>query len=125
MAEAEEVEQIVEPKEVILEVVYTEESIIKRIEAAFPEDPITAVKIARCESHLIPDIQSHHMLNGARERSFGLFQIFSPVWHDTAIKLGLEDYRTSVEENIAMARYIYTSGGNSWQPWSCYSKGMI
>lgn len=116
---------VVEPEVVQIEVVYTKEDIIKKIEEAFPEDPQTAVKVARCESHLIPDIQSHHILNGEQERSYGLFQIFSPVWHHKAMELGLTEYRTSVEENIAMARYIYTSGGNSWQPWSCWSKGMI
>jgi len=111
--------------EVLVEVVYTREDIIEKIKAAFPEDPETAVKVAICESHLVPDIQSHHVLNGIREESFGLFQIHAPSWHKVALKLGLEDYRTSIEENIAMARYIYTSGGNSWQPWSCYSKKMI
>lgn len=111
--------------EVLVEVVYSREDIIEKIKAAFPEDSETAVKVAICESNLVKDIQSHHVLNGERERSYGIFQIFSPVWHATALQLGLEDYRTSVEDNIAMARYIYDNAGKSFRDWSCYSKKMI
>lgn len=117
--------EVVEPVEVILEVVTTEEGIIRKIKEAFPEDPVTAVKVARCESHLIPDIQSHHILNGERERSYGIFQIFAPVWHDDAMRLRYTNYRTDVDENIAMARYIYEQAGKTWQPWSCFTKRMI
>lgn len=114
-----------EPKEVLIEVVTTEEGIIAKIREAFPEDPDTAVKVARCESHLIVDIQSHHVLNGIRERSFGIFQIHEPSWHKVALRLGYENYQTDVDDNIAMARYIYDNAGQSWKDWSCYTKKMI
>ena len=65
------------------------------------------------------------MLNGSRERSYGLFQVFAPVWHDEAMQLGYTEYQTEVEDNLLMARYIYEVAGKSWQPWSCFSKKMI
>lgn len=123
-AHAEIVEEVA-PVEVLVEVVYTKEDIERKIRETFYEQPDIAVRIAKCESGLVADIQSHHMLNGERERSYGIFQIFSPVWHSTAIKLNLEDYRTSVEDNIKLARYIYEQAGKSFRDWSCYSKGMI
>lgn len=126
VAEAEEVEpEIVVAEEVLVEVIYTEEDIIRKIKEAFPEDSETAVKIARCESHLVIDIQSHHVLNGQREQSFGIFQIHSPSWDKVAKKLGYEDYRTDLGDNLAMARYIYDNAGKSWRDWSCYTKKMI
>lgn len=114
-----------EPQEVLVEVIYTKEDIIQKIKETFPESPETAVAVAKCESHLIVDIQSHHILNGSRERSFGIFQIFAPVWHERAMTLGYTNYQTEVEDNILMARYIFEQAGNSWQPWSCFSKKMI
>lgn len=123
-AHAEIIEEVV-PVEVMIEIETTEEYIIKRIRETFPEEPNTAVAVAKCESGLRVEIQSHHMLNGSREQSFGLFQVFAPVWHDDAIRLGHTEYRTNVEDNLLMARYIYEQAGNSWQPWSCWSKKMI
>jgi hypothetical protein len=120
-----EEQAVIEPVEVILEVTYTKEDIIRRIEAAFPEDAKTAVKIAKCESGLRPVIQSQHTLSYGQEKSYGLFQIHAPDWHHVALHLGYTEYRTSVEENIKMARYIYELAGKKWTPWSCYTKGMI
>lgn len=125
-AHAEILEEVKEePKEVLIEVVTTRDGIIKKIEDAFPEDSATAVKVAVCESQLVPDIQSHHVLNGNRERSFGIFQIHEPSWHKVAMRLGYENYQTDVDDNIAMARYIYDNAGQSWKDWSCYTKKMI
>lgn len=113
------------PVEVQIEVTYTKEDIIKKIEDAFPESPVVAVKIAKCESGLVPDIQSQHTLSYGQERSFGLFQIHEPAWDHVAKKLGLDDYQTDVEDNIAMARYIYEQSGKRWSAWSCFTKNMI
>lgn len=109
----------------MIEVVYTKEDIIRKIKEAFPESPETAVVIAKCESSLVIDIQSHHVRNGIREESFGIFQIHKQSWHKTAISLGYENYQTEVDDNIAMARYIYERAGKSWNDWSCYTKKMI
>lgn len=127
IAEVAEAEVIVEsvPDVVLIEVIYTKDDIVRKIEEAFPEDPETAVKIARCESGLNPEIQSGHTLSYGRERSFGLFQIHEPAWHHVALRLGYTEYQTSVEENIKMARYIYELAGKRWTPWSCFTKGMI
>lgn len=111
--------------EVLVEVVYSREDIIEKIKAAFPEAPETAVKVAICESNLVKDIQSHHVLNGVRERSFGIFQIHEPSWNHVAMNLGYTEYQTDIEQNIAIARYIYDNAGKSFRDWSCYSKGMI
>ena len=91
----------------------------------FPEAPQTALAIVACESGFETDIQSRHILDYGREESFGLFQIHSRVHHETALRLGLPDYKTDPEQNAKMARYIYESAGHSFQPWTCYSKNLI
>lgn len=110
---------------VLLEVETTEEYIIKRIKQTFPEDSETAVKVARCESGLRVEIQSQHQLSYGQERSFGLFQIHAPDHEATAKRLGYGDYKTDLDQNLLMARYIYESAGKRWTPWSCYTKKMI
>lgn len=96
----------------------------ERIREVFPEAPNTAVAIAKCESGLVKDVQSHHVRNGIREPSYGIFQIHSPSWHKRAIALGYEDYKTDPGDNIKMARYIYDNAGKSFKDWSCYTQGI-
>lgn len=126
-AHAEPMTAIMEPQVVLIEVEidWTRERIIREIEETFPEDPDTALAIAKCESGLVADIQSRHILHYGQERSFGIFQIHSPDWHHKAMQLGYEEYRTDPGDNIAMARYIYEQAGKRWTPWSCYTKRMI
>jgi len=126
-AKAEELVVVVEPQEVMIEIRYDwdKERIIEEIEKAFPEDPKTAVKVAKCESGLIVDIQSNHILDYGREKSWGLFQIHEPAWDKKAKQLGYEDYKTSPRDNIDMARWIYEQSGKKWTAWSCWSKKMI
>jgi hypothetical protein len=121
----EEVEEVKIPREVRIEVNWTKETIEQEIKNTFPEDPEIAVKIAKCESGLIPDIQSQHTLSYGQERSYGIFQIHAPDWNTRAIELGFEDYKTDVKDNLKMARYIYESSGKKWTAWSCYTKRMI
>lgn len=119
-AHAEEVVEVVEaPVEVMIEIAYTREEIIRRIKETFPETPDTAIAIAKCESGLKIDIQSNHTLSYGRELSFGLFQIHAPAWEKRAKALGYDNYRDDLEDNLAMARYIYVQSGYSWRPWSC------
>ena len=115
----------VQPVEVELEIIYTTEDIIRKIKETFPEDPETAVKIARCESGLNIEIQSKHILSYGQERSYGLFQIHAPDHHKTALRLGYDNYQTDIDDNLAMARYIYDAAGKRWTAWSCYTKKMI
>ncbi len=114
-----------EPREVRIKINYSKEGIEKLIRDTFPEDPETAVKIARCESGLKADIQSRHVLHYGPELSFGVFQIHAPDWHKTALRLGYDEYKTDPADNIAMARYIYDNAGKTWRDWSCYTKRMI
>lgn len=114
-----------EPQKVRIKVNYSKEGIERLIRETFPEDPETAVKIAKCESGLDVDIQSRHQLSYGQERSFGVFQIHAPDWHTTAVRLGYEEYKTDAADNIAMARYIYDNAGKRWRDWSCYTKRMI
>lgn len=104
---------------------WTPERIEQEIRKTFPEDPETAVKIAKCESGLRTNIQSQHRLSYGQEKSFGVFQIHAPDWEKVALRLGYDNYKTNPEDNIAMARYIYDSAGKTWRDWSCYTKKMI
>ena len=127
-AEAHEEPSVV-AQEVRIEVVidWTEERIIKEIRDVFPEDPDVAVAVAKCESGLVKDIQSRHMLSYGREVSWGLFQIHERDHAKTAVRIGAENYKTDPADNIALARYIYdqrlANGGYAWQDWSCYKNG--
>lgn len=127
VAQAETIVIEEKPQEVLIEVVYnwSEERIIEEIKKAFPEDPKTAVAIAKCESGLIVDIQSRHQLSYGREESYGLFQLHAKAWDKKAKELGYGDYRTSPRDNIDMARWIYVQSGKKWTPWSCWTKKMI
>lgn len=125
VAEAMNVEEIeVEPKVVQLQVItnWTPERIEQEIRTVFHEAPNTAVAIAKCESGLDYDIQSHHVLSYGREQSFGVFQIHAKDHDKTARRLGYEDYKTDVKDNLAMARYLYDRRGN-FKDWTCYNTG--
>lgn len=115
-----------EPKTVLIEVKYnwTEERIEQEIRNVFVEAPNTAVAIAKCESGLDIDIQSQHILSYGQELSFGLFQIHKPDWHETALALGLDEYKTNPIHNVQMARYIYENAGYQYTDWMCYTKGL-
>lgn len=105
------------------EIDWTKERIIKEIRETFPEDPDTAVAIAKCESGLIPDQQSKHILSYGQEESYGIMQIHARDHHDTAIALGFEDYKTDPADNLAVARHLKDRRGN-WNDWMCYTKGL-
>ena len=119
------------PQEVriVVEVDWTRERIEQEIRNVFPEDPDTAVRIAKCESGLVADIQSRHQLSYGREESFGIFQIHAKDHQVTAEQLGLDNYKTDPGENIALARHLYDDSkiikGDGWLPWTCYTKKMI
>ena len=121
--EVQEIIVVAEKKEVRIEVVYnSKESIERHIRDVFPEAPNIAVAIAKCESGLVPNIQSHHILSYGREQSFGVFQIHAKDWDGKAKALGFGNYRTEVEDNVAMARYLYDARGN-FKDWTCYKSG--
>lgn len=85
---------------------------IRLIKKTFPEDPKTAVAIAKCESQLDPSrIGDTHM----DFYSYGLFQI-NQTWHKYPKEVLLNPV-----ENVKIARQIYDGAG--WQRWACYTRG--
>lgn len=55
------------------------EQFIRETAIEYGVDPDDAVKVAECESHLRPDVQSFHVSkDGTREDSWGLWQIHLP-----------------------------------------------
>jgi len=118
-----------EPKEVRIEVVvdWTKERIEQEIREVFPEEPNTAVAIAKAEGGLEIEIQARAILSYGRERSFCTFQIHAPAHEANAVRLGYGDYRTNPKSCIAMARVIYDDSkartGKGWQPWTAWKTG--
>ena len=60
---------------------------------------------------------------GDTELSFCVFQLHQPAHHATAVRLGLENYKTDIEDCVAMARVVYGQAGG-WSPWTVYTKRM-
>ena len=84
----------------------------------FPEDSRTAIAVANCESGLNASAYNDKNYNDSVDR--GIFQLNST--HDSRLRqLGLDPW--NVEDNIAFARKLYDESG--WQPWVCYTKGML
>lgn len=106
------------PREVLVgaNIEWNKERIEKEIRTVFHEEPNTAVAIFKCESGLDADIKGP-------TNDYGLTQIHAPSWDKKAKQLGYEDYRTDVQDNLAMARYLYDSRGN-FNDWVCYTKGL-
>lgn len=107
----------VEPKvvQIVVETNWTPEKIEQLIRDTFPEMPNTMVAVAKCESGLRPNAVGP-------TSDYGTLQIHAPTWHDTAINMGYENYRTDVAENIEFARHIYDVQGI--EAWVCYTKGL-
>lgn len=107
----------------------SEENIKAYIRQVFYEDPSTAIQVAYMESQLRM-VQSNHVYTasnvpaghsvGSRENSFCIYQIHKPAHHQTAVRLGLDDYATNVESCVKMARVVYDQAGGSFSPWSVY-----
>lgn len=83
-------------------------SIEQKIRDTFPEDPDTAVAIAKCESSMNPKAINTKNRNGSVD--YGLFQINS-VHGYTA------NYLMDVDNNLRIARELYDRQG--WMPWVC------
>lgn len=111
--------EIEQPKEVRIEVVYTEDRIIEKITQAFLDAPIM-IEVARCESRF--KTTAHNTtLNEDGTTDGGIFQLNSV--HDQELTaLGLDKF--DPEDNIKFARILYDRSG--LQPWKssekCWSK---
>jgi hypothetical protein len=94
------------------------QSVEDKIRAAFPEDPETAVAIAKAESRLKPEVVGDRHLaweDGRNGMSCGVFQIRVFPNRPACEQLLDEDF------NIEYARGLYERFG--WYPWSTYKSG--
>ena len=106
------------------------ENVKRLIRHTFPEEPATALEVARLESSFKMQ-QSRHIYTrdnlrlgikaGTRERSYCIFQIHEPAHKETIERLGLEDFKTNIESCVKMARVVYEQAGNSFKPWTVYT----
>lgn len=83
-------------------------SIEQKIRDTFPEDPDTAVRIAKCESSMNPKAINRKNKNGSVD--YGLFQINSVHGYT-------ENYLMDIDNNLRIARELYDRQG--WRPWVC------
>jgi len=105
---------------------------VKRlIRETFHEEPNTAVAVGMAESKLSmqqsrerypKDRPEYGVKAGDQELSFCIFQIHAPAHDATAKRLGLENYRTDIEDCVKMARVVYDQAGKSFTPWTVYTK---
>ena len=95
------------------------ENVKRLIKDTFPEDPHTAISVARCESGLKANAVNKNNPDGSIDG--GLWQINS--MHDSALeRMGLDKW--NVEDATKFARHLYDSNGG-WRDWMCYTRGMI
>lgn len=88
---------------------------VRLIKEAFPEEPHTAVAIAKCESQLNVKAVNEHNTDGTIDG--GLWQINSV--HDARLKaLGLDKFNP--EHATKFARMLYEERG--WRDWVCFNK---
>jgi hypothetical protein len=92
----------------------------EKIRATFPEDPDTAVAVAKAESGLAPGAVGDMHLTFFHEgrlmgMSCGVFQV--------RVLPGRPDCETlkNVDANLKKARQLYESSG--WTPWSAWKNG--
>lgn len=116
------VEEVVEPEEVMIEVVYEVKGVEQLIRETFVETPNTAVAVAKAESgHLLkadaynPEWHYDSKGNPVCQGSYGVMQV--ACVHNISDPEALFD----VEFNIKKAREIYLERG--WQPWGGWSSG--
>ena len=92
-------------------------NVVSLIRETFPEDPNTAIAVARCESGLNANAYNPTNSNGTTDG--GLWQI-NDVHNSTLERMGLDKYNP--EDATEFARYLYDQRG--WKDWVCYTKNM-
>lgn len=98
---------------------------VRLIHETFPEDPHTALAIAKCESGLQQWYPNGRLVTGKVDpHDTGLMQINTRIHGETLTNMGL-DVANSVEDNVTFARHLYDSRGGNYNDWVCYTKGML
>lgn len=108
--------------EVILVLDYSNpKDIEKLIRDTFPEEPNTAVAVAKAESEMNINVRVNPEWHDGCQGSYGIFQI--ACVHNRKDPNALKD----VEFNIKKARAIYLETkqrtGNGWLQWGAYTDG--
>lgn len=95
-----------EHKVVLVEAISTEKTIEMKIRETFPEDPETALKIARCESNLNPKAVSPTNDHGLMQINLTVHTVEGDVY--------------DIDTNLKFARKLYDE--RKWLPWTCSKK---
>lgn len=85
----------------------------------FPEQPMTALAIVKCESNF--NVKAHNPHNKDGTTDGGLWQL-NDVHNQELARLGLDKYNPV--DATKYARILYDRRGN-FNDWVCYTKGMI
>jgi len=124
VAHAEVIEEVVQPKEVLLEVAYNWDIVRTKEEIRKAADKygVSYEKMnatVKCESNYDLDVQSHHILSYGRELSFGLAQFHLPSKNRDAqgVVITKEMALDPLQALDAMAYHF--SIGNA-RLWTCY-----
>lgn len=89
------------------------EQLIRSKATEYGVDKERALKIAKCESGLDPEIQSFHIqADGTREQSFGLWQIHLPSHPDVSHEMAIDPYLST---EWAMSKF----SDEQWHMWTC------
>jgi len=96
------------PRVILIGTTTKEKTIEQKIRDTFPEDPETALKIAKCESNFIPTAKSP-------TNDHGLMQINLTVHSGRVKEMGIDVY--DVDDNLRFARLLYDE--SKWKPWVC------
>ena len=93
--------------------VLTQAEVEARVRSYFHDIPVM-VDIAWCESKYIQHTKDGEVMRGVVQSDMGVMQVNEYYHGETAQKLGLD--LTTLEDNMAYARYLYVREGT--RPWN-------
>lgn len=91
----------------------TQLALINKYAEQFNVDPKDLIDTIRCESSFDEDVQSRHVKNGVREKSFGLSQINLPFNPDVS-------YEEAIDPDFAIRFMAYKFSIGKHNMWSCW-----
>ena len=83
------------------------------VESYYADEPVLA-DIAACESHMRQFDKDGNVLKNPNSSAVGIMQIMSSIHSAKADKLGIDI--TTIQGNLAYARYLYEEQGTT--PWN-------